>query len=297
MLMGIAGYLWSIRSGARFVSMSGKGARASRVRLGAPLRVVSLFAILAFFFAAVLLPYGVLVLGSFSSYFATLYFDPSLLTLRHYQAFLARPDAIAAMKNTAVLMLVGATITTFLAVLVARSTVRMRFWWRHVLDSLAVAPVFMPGAVLGLGLFWAYVFIPTGLYGTTALLLIAFITRFVGHGTRVLSPALLQVSSEFEEAAYTLGSSRLGAFFRITVPLLRTPLASAWVLIAIFIAMELASSIFLYTSASITGSVLVYRTMSGGEVSPAFTAGTVLATLTFIIVGIAQWRLRALDKL
>ena len=297
MLIAISVYLWSIRSGARYVSVSGKGARSSLVRLGRPLKIAAIVYVLGYFLAAVALPYGVLVIGSFSSYFATSQFDISLLTLRHYQNFFTDYESAVAIRNTVTLMLVGATVATLLAAFVSRVAVRSRYRWRHLLEYLSTAPIFMPGAVLGLGLFWTYVFVPTGLYGTTAILLIAFVTRFFGHGTRVLSPALLQVSREFEEAAQTLGSSRLQAFIRITIPMLRTPLASAWVLIAIFISMELAASIFLYSSSSITGSLLVFRTMSSGTISTAFTAGAVFATATFVIIAVAQWRLRALDKL
>jgi len=296
MLTTVYFYIRSLGSGERHVTLTGKGSRGDLVHLAIPLRVLGLGAIAAYLCLAVLLPYAVLLFGSFSSYFATTHFDVSLFTLKNYQDLFASSRMGIALRNTALLVLTAASATTLLAALLSRVSVRGRPPWRRIVDYLAVTPVFIPGVVLGLGMLWAYVSIPLGLYGTIGILLLAYTTRFVGHGTRIVSAGYRQLSRQLEEAAYTLGSSQARTFLTITLPLLRTSLAATWLLVAIFSSLEISSSMFLYTGDSMTAAVFVYLTMSGGVLSQAFSAAAVLATLTFGLVSIAQWRLRALDK-
>ena len=297
MLLALALYRRALGSSRQFVTIGGKGARLPVADVARPLRYLGLAAVLAYLFLAVALPYTMLVVASFSSYFATTQFSADLLTTKNYEDLARNPSFLLSIRNTLTLLLVGATVTTLAAAVVARLSVRSRHGWQALLDYLAATPVLISGLVLGIGMLWAYVYIPLGLYGTLGILLVAYLTRYLGHGQRILSASFLQLSPELEEAAQTLGSSRVRTFRTITLPLLRAPLASAWLLIAIFISLEVASSVFLYTGQTITAALFVWLRMLSGLPTPAFAAATILATLDLCLIALAQWRLRALDKL
>jgi len=297
MVAGMFIYLRSIGLAKRYVTISGKGARAGERKLSWLATIGGLTLVLGYLVLGVVLPYVMLIFGSISQYFATTDFRVGLLTLDNYSKIFGSRQFLASLQNTLILVLVGATIIALFGAFLSWISIRSHRSWRWGVDYLAGVPIMISGMAIGVGMLWTYVFLKVGLYGTIGILLVAFVTRFIGHSTRIISPSLLQLNSELEEAAYTLGSSRLHTLRTITLPLLRGPIAAAWVIAAIFVSLEISSSVFLYTGQSITLSVFVWLTMHGEFISEAFAAGTVLAGLTFGIVVLAQRRLRVLEKL
>ncbi len=294
--LGMCLYLWAIRKSSRYITVSGKGGRSNIRRLGGKGKAAALFVIISYILLSIALPYAVLVLGSFSRYFTIENFDTRIFTLQNY-AKLGTGPFLTSMRNTLVLTIVGATVAVALGALTGWIAVRGPGRARRIVDYLVTVPVMIPGMALGLGMFWAYLFLPTHLYGTLAILVIAYVTRFMGHGSRIVSSSLMQLSPQFEEAARTLGSTPSAAFRKITLRLLHRALAVAWILIAIFISLEVPASIMLYTGSSMPASVQVFLAMEGGVVSQAFAAGCALATLTLAIILIAQWRFKVFDHL
>lgn len=297
LLIGFAIYLRMIRSSTRYVTVGGKGGRSSTFELNAVAKTVALAIVAAYFLLAIVLPYGTLLLGSLSTYYATSQFDVSLFTTKHFVGLFGSSAFISAMANTVTLVLVGGVLTTLFAAVLAWIAVRERSRWASAIHVLSSTPILIPGVVLGLGMLWTYVYVRIGLYGTLGILLLAYVTRFVGHGTRIVSGSVAQIGSELEEAAYTLGSTRTRTFRTITLPLLRGPLAASFLLVAVFIALELSASVFLYSGKSMTAAIYIWITMSNGYASPAFAGAVILATFTFVLIAVAQVRLRALERL
>lgn len=289
-------YLWTVRKSSQYITVSGKGDRPNIRRLSVPGKAVGLVVVIGYLLLSVILPYGVLVIGSFSKYFTIEHFSLDIFTLQNYVK-LADGPFLGAMVNTLILILAGATIAVLLGAVTAWISVRGKGRTRRVVDLLVTMPVMIPGVALGLGLFWAYVFLPLHLYGTLTLLVIAHVTSFMGHGSRIVSSSLVQFSPQFEEAARTLGSTQIAAFIKITLRLLRRPLGAAWILVAIFISLEVSASVMLYTGSTMPASVNVFLAMEGGVVSQAFAAGCALATMTLIIILLAQWRFKVFEHL
>lgn len=289
--LGMSLYLWSIRRSTRYVTVSGKGARSNVLKLSRQGKAAGLAVVIGYLLLSVILPYAVLVFGSFSRYFTIENFSLSMLTVQNYVRLAEGPFS-SALVNTAIVTVVGATIAVFLGAITGWISVRGGPLQKRILDQLVAMPVMIPGVALGLGLFWAYVFLPLHIYGTLAALIVAYVTRFMAHGSRIVSSSLVQYSPQFEEAARTLGSTQFAAFRTITLRLLRPALGAAWILIAIFISLEVPASIMLYTGASIPASIEVYLSMESGVVSKSFAAGCALGTMTLLIIVIAQWRLK-----
>jgi len=136
---------------------------------------------------------------------------------------------------------------------------------RGVLEGLAMLPISFPATVLGLGLLWGYVVFPVPVYGTIAILLIAYATRYLPIGLRTLAGPLMQLSRELEEAARMSGAGRYRTVGAIVLPLLRPALVSAWVLLFMMFMRELGMSILLAGLDNPVLSVVMYDYYESGE--------------------------------
>jgi len=53
---------------------------------------------------------------------------------------------------------------------------------------------------MAVGLLWTYAFLPLPIYGTAAILVIAFVVRFIGYAARLASTSFQQIDPSLEEA-------------------------------------------------------------------------------------------------
>jgi iron(III) transport system permease protein len=111
-------------------------------------------------------------------------------------------------------------------------------------------PFGVPGVVLGLGLLWAYAYLPVPIYGTVTILVIAFITRFLAYATETIGGRLVQIDKSLEEAAWTSGATRLQGIRRVLLPLAVPSLQGAYFLLFMAFFREIASAVLLYTASS-----------------------------------------------
>ncbi|MEF8783531.1 MAG: iron ABC transporter permease [Haloarculaceae archaeon] len=76
----------------------------------------------------------------------------------------------------------------------------------------------MPGVVLGLSLVFLGLKYVNGLYRTVALLVFAYVVRFVPQAVGTLESSILQVDPKHAEAARSMGDSPLRSFRRVVLP-------------------------------------------------------------------------------
>jgi iron(III) transport system permease protein len=266
-----------------YVTVAGKGVRADPMRLGALRWAVFGFAVLVFV-VAVLLPYGALLAVSLSKSWGLAFWHN--LTLANYRFVLFDYDVTRrAIANSLGLAVLAATLAGGLGAMIAWIDRRTTVVGRRFFDYVALVPLGLPGIVMAVALIEFWLRLPVPLYGTLAILLLAYWARFVPLGVRAATAALHQVDAALEESARILGASWGFTMREITLPLIRPGLFAGWLLIFVPAIQELSASILLFSSSSITLAVAVYNLYETGYIEPV----AALAIINVAIIGAAIW--------
>jgi iron(III) transport system permease protein len=283
-------YRMSVRSGKRYQTITARGFRPNVMHLGKSRHLFTAFGVTYALFAFVL-PYSTLAITSFLKSLG-LGLSWENVTLRNYAQLFATPLPRLAFTNSMVLGVGTATVTTFIGVVIGYLLVRFSVRGRQVLDYLAGLPMGIAGTALAAGLIFMYLTPPLvylGLYATLWLLLIAYVTRQLPVAVRYCQSALMQISGELEEASRLCGATWLQTLCGITIPLVKTGIVYAWILVFIQAFPELSSSILLRNAGTdvVSTAILDLWDGSGGlPVASAFAA--IVFVLVTAMVAIAQ---------
>ncbi len=156
--------------------------------------------------------------------------QPWTLGLSGIWAVMADPRVLAALRLSFGGALLAAAINLPLGLLIAWVMVRYRFPGRNLADSLIDLPLALPTAVAGIAL--TALFAPQGWIGswlvpmgvTVAYTPLGVIVALVFVGlpfvVRTLEPVLIDLPREAEEAAATLGATRVQTLWRVVFPAL-----------------------------------------------------------------------------
>ncbi|HEX8669075.1 MAG TPA: sulfate ABC transporter permease subunit CysT [Allosphingosinicella sp.] len=151
--------------------------------------------------------------------------------------------------------LLAAAINLVFGLLVAWVLVRYRFPGKRLFGALIDLPFALPTAVAGIAL--TAIYADTGPVGSLlaplglpvaykpAGVVIALVFIGLPFVVRTVEPVLAQVSKEIEEAAVTLGASRLQTFRRVILPTIAPALATGFALAFARGAGEYGSVIFI----------------------------------------------------
>lgn len=271
--------------GRSYVTVGGKGARPEPIRLGR-WRYVLLGVCGLVFVVSVVLPYLFLVLASFTTTWA-LGPLPGNLTLENYRFVLFGYEATwRAIGNGLLLAASAATLSILIGALIAYLDLRTDAPGRRVLDYLSLLPFGLPGIVLAVAIVQAWLRAPINIYGTLAILLIAYLTRFIPMAVRAANAALRQVDGSLEETARISGASWLQTFQQVTLPLTRSGLLAGWILVFVSSLQEVSASILLFTGPTITLAVAVFNLYDNGllERVCAMAILTTLLTATALLL-------------
>lgn len=276
-IIGVFFYRKAVANAARFVTVSGRGFRPRIIKLG-PWRWIVTTILLINFFIAIVLPYVALTIVSLTP-FAQTDFTKLDLSLDNFTSVLTTPKVAEASWNTLLLGVASPTVCVVLGVLIAFITVRTSSRLKGLIDYLATIPLAIPGMVLATGMIWLY--IRTPVYGTLWILLIAHVAAYITHASRLAANGLIQIDKSLEEASIVNGASVGRTLWKITTPLVRPSLLSAWILIFIFSVREINEAIMLYSARSNVLSVVTWDYMQNGQIRQAAVVG-ILQTLGLI---------------
>lgn len=206
-------------------------------------------------------------------------------SLNSYQEAFNRMGS--AIYNTIRIPLAALLIVIVLATLISYLVVRKRNIFTAMIDSLSMVPYIVPGTVLGIAFITSF---NTGIGGTgflaitgTAFIMIVSLSvRRLPYTIRSSVASIMQISPSIEEAAESLGSSRLNTFVKITVPMMMSGIVSGAILSWVTMISELSTSILLYNVRTRTMTVAIYTEVLRGNYGIAAALSTILTILTVL---------------
>ncbi len=182
----------------------------------------------------------------------------------------------------------SATLAAILALLAAYIVSRKLVRFAPILGFLAMAPFVIPGIVMAIGFYAAFARPPFALYGSAAIIILAFTARFLPIAYASSSAAMGTLHPEMEEAARILGCFGLRAIAHITSPLLKKSLLGGWLVVFIVATRELSVAIFLVGPNTRTMAVLLYDLSEAGNFEVVAALGGILLAITLALVAIGM---------
>jgi len=278
---------WYLRR-KQYTVISGKSVRPNLVRLRR-WRTPVFILVLIFFVIAVIAP----LISVFSSAFLRAWgvsFTLENLTFDNFYYILFEYDLTRlAIRNSVVLALSAATLTTIIGSIAAYINVKTDLRGRQLLDVLATLPYAIPGTVVALSMIlaWSGAY-RINLYNTFWIILVAYIARYMFFAFRNVSSSLSQIHPSLEEVAMVSGADWLRNFRDIIVPLIKPGLIASWFLIFMPTLRELTISILLWGPRTPTIGVAVFEMQDAGY----YQNSAALASIILLVVLIGNYLLR-----
>ena len=261
-----------------FVTITGKGYRQRRLRLGA-WRAPALALVGLYIAIAAILPAAVLLWTSVFGYALPLSATAADFSLEAYRQLFVNEAFWTGLRNTFLVAVLSALVVTLIGTLLGWIIARSQLRVRHALDFLSVLSVGIPAVIAGLAVMLLYLSLPIGLYGTVWILVIAYSYRFATT-TRLARAGFMQIHKELEEASATSGARWLATQRRVLLPLLLPALASGFILLFIVGVREFTIPLVLYSPDNVVLSVLLWQMFSSGQ--PALSSA--LASIIIVVV-------------
>ncbi|MES2707616.1 MAG: iron ABC transporter permease [Verrucomicrobiota bacterium] len=176
---------------------------------------------------------------------------PSGFTLQHYRDALSHGLTVPSIINSLKYAGLATLVDVALGVTIAWITVRTRLPGRHLLDSLAMLPIAVPGLVLAFGYLamtrdgQPFHFLIGANGDPYWIIVIAYAMRRLPYVVRSASAGLQQTSVSLEEAARNLGASPFRTLRKITLPLIGANLLAGALLAFAFGMLEVSDSLIL----------------------------------------------------
>ncbi|SEJ72217.1 iron(III) transport system permease protein [Arthrobacter sp. yr096] len=279
-----------LKDAKRFVSVRGKATRPRLLDLGW-IKWLSVAFISVYVVIGALVPILGLVMRSFTKVFTPLQNPLQSLTMGNYQRIFEFPVYLASIRNSLIVAGVGAVLVSVLAVVAVVVAKRSTFRYRKVIEYLALAPQAMPGLIIGIGLFWAFSFLPFNMgsfvQGTIWAIIIGFGLRALPSAFGSISPAVMQIGEELDNAARVNGADWMRMFIRVLAKLLTPAFVAAMVLTFVVMMKEYSPAIFLGSAdTNIIGTTMLELWVQGNTGSVAALA-TIQIAITAAFVGIA----------
>ena len=194
----------------------------------------------------------------------------------------AKKLLVRSINNTLFLGVASLLIIIVFAVIVAYLVVRRPSPVNHAIDTMAMLPYIMPGAVVGIALVMAFGSKPFALTGTMAIMILNLVVRRMPYTIRSATACLMQISPSIEEASISLGASKAKTFSLITVPMMSSGIISGAILSWVSIVTELSGSIILYNNKTITLTMSTYVQINRGNYGTACAFAAILTAFTII---------------
>jgi sulfate transport system permease protein len=240
---------------------------------------------------------------------AALMLKSATMSWADFYAAVTTPRVMASYRLTFGTSLIGASINAVMGFVVAWVLVRYSFPGKRVLDAVVDLPFALPTAVSGIALTTIYSgkgwmgqwLEPFGIKAAFTPLGVTIAMTFIGlpFVVRTLQPALEELEVELEEAAASLGASRIQTFRRVLFPSLLPALLTGFALAFARALGEYGSVVFISGNMPMRTEIVALQIITKLEqydYQGAAALGTVMLLVSFallLVINILQrWATR-----
>ena len=218
-------------------------------------------------------------------------------------------DAVSSLKLTLIMAGAATVINAVFGVCIAWVLVRDDFWGRRILNGLvdmpfAVSPViagFMLILLFGRTGWFTPVMNALGIKVVFALpgILLATVFISIPFVIREVAPVLTQASLDQEDAAFTIGASRLLTFWHVTLPAIRwgllygVSLTFARAVGEIGAVLVVSGGVRGYTE---TSTIFIFRSLDDRNYIGANAMAVLLASISFVILLLIEFFKKRTEK-
>jgi len=174
-------------------------------------------------------------------------------------------ETVNSMSASALAAVVAAAAALPIALLATRYPSR----WTRLLERLSFAGNALPGIVIALSLVFFAANYASPVYQTLALLVFAYVVRFLPQALAGVESSLASVGPRVEEAARVLGRGPLATALTVTVPLVRSGIFAGGALVFLSAMKELPATLLLRPIGFETLATEIWKLTSVGAYSQA----------------------------
>ncbi|HEY2008034.1 MAG TPA: sulfate ABC transporter permease subunit CysT [Rhizomicrobium sp.] len=221
-------------------------------------------------------------------------------------AAISTPRVLASLRLSFGMALLAAAIDSVFGFIIAWVLVRYRFPGKRLLDAVIDLPFALPTAVAGIALSTLYapngwIGAPLAEYGiriayTPWGVLVAMVFIGLPFTVRTLQPVLSELGLDVEEAAATLGATRLQTILRVVLPMLLPALLTGAAMAFARGAGEYGSIIFIagnIPAVSEIAPLLIVTKLEQFDYAGAAAIGVVMLVASFVMLlalnGLQSW--------
>jgi spermidine/putrescine transport system permease protein len=238
------------------------------------------------------LPLALLVAFSFNDA-TTLAFPFKGFTLKWYTQLIDAQELLAALRNSLIVGVVTAVVSTVLGTMAAVAVSHFRFPGRRLFLAINALPLVIPYVVLGVALLIGFSF--AGVRPSLVTVTVGHIVVTVPYVVLIVSARLALFDPNLEEAAMDLGLTYWGTLVQVTLPLASPALVGALLTTFTTSLDEFALSFFL-TGSDTTLPIYLYSQLRFPQRLPLVVAlASVMIVLSVLLVVLSE-RLRRLGQ-
>lgn len=239
-----------------------------------------LYAVLIFFFLYA--PIFILIIFSFNNSTTMSRSVWSGFSLKWYGQLFQDRMILDALRNTLLIALVAAVVSTILGTAAAIGVNGMNRWMRRVVMNVTNLPMVNPEIVTGVSLMLLFVFAVRGLGSGSlgmASLILAHITFCLPYVILSVLPKLRQMNPNLYEAAQDLGCPPVLAFFKVVLPEIMPGIVTGMIMA---FTLSIDDFVISYFTSGTTQTLPIYiYSMTRKRISPEINA---LSTLLFGVI-------------
>jgi len=207
---------------------------------------------------------------------------PERVSLATLESFVRQEGVLAALRNSLAVGGLTVVTTTALSAPAGYALARYRFGGRDAVQLGILAAKMFPATALAVPL--AVAFLRWGLYDTLLGVALVHTALSVPFVVLIVASVFRSVPVEVEEAAMSLGASRLGAFLRVTLPMAVPGLAAAAIFTFILSWNEVFAATLLTVNHRTLPALVVHAVMAEGAPLHYRYAGGLFLVLPALVI-------------